>query len=519
MHFPRALLPAVGMALALAGTSAAPAQAQSTQAQPTPPTPEQAKSLESQIGAWLKTATAGALPLPVRPVELTPEGDHYLVRVPLAPLGKVDPADASFTAKARQLDGTRWALDDQQFPSPLTLSTTERVPNPPDEKNPVPTGSHMQPVTYRIKLGQQDAHGIFDTSFASATTSGGTIASIDIEKEGGTAASLTHVDQATSQTTTQPVDPAHVNLLMDATLTGYSTKAALPDGSAFALQAERLHVISGLTGLAHDQLIPLVQLAVDLGRMAKPGSNDQDGPTPAQRAKLHAMLEQAHALLNGGKLDETMDGAKFDLSGNTGALTKAELSFSGDAPADILTAGFGFMLDGLVLDALPPPLAVYVPTHFAIHPTLSNLSVAALTKMGLDATAPAPLPAPGAPGGKTKVPASDFSALYAKGGIDFGFDSLALDVAGMQITGSGKFVSTAPKSVTGQAELSARGLDALIAKAQTDPMLQRAVPVVIFLKGIAHMSGDLAVWQITVNNAKILVNGVDLSALAGSMGK
>jgi hypothetical protein len=29
----------------------------------------------------------------------------------------------------------------------------------------------------------------------------------------------------------------------------------------------------------------------------------------------------------------------------------------------------------------------------------------------------------------------------------------------------------------------------------------------------------LAVWQITVNNAKILVNGVDLSALAGSMGK
>jgi hypothetical protein len=503
MDFPRALLPAVGMALALGGSAAAQAQ----------PTPEHAKSLEAQIGAWLKTATGGAVALPARPVELTPEGDHYLVRVPLAPLGKVDPADAAFTAKARPLDGTRWAVDDEQFPTPVTISTTETVPNPTDDKNPIPNGTHVQPVTYRIKLGQQDAHGIFDTNFASATTSGGTFSSVDIEKEGGTAASLTHIDQATSQTTTQPVDPAHVNLLVDATATGYSTKAAMPDGSAFALEAERLHIVSGLTGVAHEQLIPLVHLVADLGRMAKPGSDTQDGPTPEEKAKLHAMLQQAHALLSGGKLDETMEGAKFDFGGNTGALAKVEMSFSGDAPADLLTAGFGLTLDGLVVDALPPALAVYVPTHFAIHPTLSNLNVAALTKMGLDATA-----AP-APGGKTTRPNADFGSLYAKGGIDFGFDSLALDVAGMQITGSGKFVSTSPKSVTGQAELSARGLDALILKAQSDPMLQQAVPVMIFLKGIARMSGDRAIWQVTVNNAKVMVNGVDLSALTGGLTK
>jgi hypothetical protein len=501
MTFARALLPAIGMAMAIGGTAAAQTQ----------PTPQEAKTLETQIGAWLKTATAGTITFPARPVELTAEGDHYLVRVPLAPLGKVDPADAAFTAKAHQLDGTRWAVDDEQFPTTLTLSTTEMVANPPDDQNPTVHGTHVQPVTYRIKLGQQDAHGILDTKFASATTSGGTVASIDIEKEGGTAASLTHIDRATSQTTTQPVDPAHADLLTDATATGYSTKSALPDGSAFALQAERLHIVSGLTGLAHDKLIPLVQLAADLGRMAKPGSNDQDGPTPEQKAKLRAMLEQAHAILNGGKLDETMEGAKFDFGGNTGAVAKAEVSVSGDAPADMLTAMFGFTLDGLVVDALPPALAVYVPTHFTIHPTLSNVSIGALTKMGLDATAPSP------PGEKTKVPDADFAAMYSKGGIDFGFDSLALDVAGMQIAGSGKFVSTGPKSVTGQAELSARGLDALIAKAQSDPMLQRAVPVVIFLKGIAHMSGDQAVWQITVNNAKVLVNGVDLSALTGGM--
>ena len=503
MYLHRPLLPAFGIALALGGGAAAQ----------TPPTPNQAHALEVQITTWIKTATAGTVALPPRPVQLTPEGDHYLVRVPLAPFGKVDPADAAFTGKARQLDGTRWALDDQQFPPNLTITTTETVPNPPGADNTAPAGTHQQPVTYRIKLGQQDMHGVFDTSFATATTSGGTITSIDIEKEGGAAASLSHIGQMTSQSSTQPVDPAHADVLSDITATSYSTKSAMPDGSAFALQAERLHVVSSLTGLAHDELIPLVHLAADLGRMLKPGQNDKDGPTPEQRAKLHAMLEQAHAILTGGKLDETMEGAKFDIAGASGAFGKAEVSFAGDAPADLLSASFGVTLDGLVLDTLPPALAVYVPSHITFHPTLSNVSVGALTRLGLDATAPVPA------GQKTNVPETDFAALYAKGGIDFGFDSLGLDLAGTQIAGSGKFTSTGPQSVKGQAELTARGLDALVAKAQSDPMLQQAVPVVIFLKGIARTSGDQAVWQITVDNAKVLVNGVDLSALAGGVRK
>jgi hypothetical protein len=33
------------------------------------------------------------------------------------------------------------------------------------------------------------------------------------------------------------------------------------------------------------------------------------------------------------------------------------------------------------------------------------------------------------------------------------------------------------------------------------------------------MSGDRAIWQVTVNNAKVMVNGVDLSALTGGLTK
>jgi hypothetical protein len=107
--------------------------------------------------------------------------------------------------------------------------------------------------------------------------------------------------------------------------------------------------------------------------------------------------------------------------------------------------------------------------------------------------------------------------LFSHGGINVGFDSLGLDIAGTQFAGNGKFNMTGPQTVTGQAEITANGLDALITKAQADPMLAQGVPVIIFLKGIAHTTGEKAVWQITAANNKVLVNGVDLSAMMGAM--
>ena len=511
MDHRRSLTPVLGLALGLALGSLALGAAVPAQAQPTA---KQAEAIEGQITTWLRSASAGLLTLPPRPVELTPEGDHYLVRIPLAPLGKVDPPDAAFTGKAHPLDGTRWALDDQQWPPNLTLRTTETVLDTPDGKTKGAITSHKESVTYRIKLGQQDAHGVFDPAFATPTLSSGTIASIDIEKEGGTAASLTHAGLVTSQSTMQPDDNAHADLLTDVVLNDYSTKSALPDGSAFALQAGRMHVVSAMSAVAHDQIIPLLHMVAELVQMPEPaGGGGASGPTPQQKARLHAMLERAHGLLTGAKIDETMEDAKFQIAGRGGALSKVELTFNGDAPADMLSASFGLTLDGLVLDALPPALAAYVPSHIAIRPTLSNLSLSTLTRMGLAATAPVPA------GQKATAPPADVGALFRQGGIRFGFDTLAFDVAGLDVTGSGAFTSTSPQSVTGQAELTATGLDALIARVQADPMLQQAAPVAIMLKTMARTSGDKSVWQITVDNAKILVNGVDVSALAGAFSR
>ena len=499
----RLLLPALALATALAGAASAQ----------TSPTPEQARSLEAQITAWLKQVTAGSVPLPDRPVELTAEGDHYLVRVPFGRLGKVQPPDAAFTAKARALDGTRWALDDQQFPPNMSFTTIEAVPDAADAKDPSPNGTHNETVTYAVKLGQQDVHGVFDPTYSSPTNNSGTIASFDMTKTGGVGPSTTHIGRFTSQSSTQPIDAGHVNLLVDGSAEGYSIKADMPDNGSFSLEAKRLHLTSAVSGVAHNQMVPVIQSFAALGRLAGTKTGSEDGLSPAEKATLRTLLQKAHALLTGGKVDESLEDIKFDFSGTTGSIGKVEIAFGGDAPQDMLTSDMTFSLDGLKVDGLPPNFADYMPTHISLHPTVSNVSVAALTKMGMDATAPAQ------PGKPATPPDADLKALFAHGGINVGFDHTGLEIAGTTLAATGKFVIANPNSVNGQAEFTAHGLDALVTKMQADPMLAQGVPVVIFLKGIARTTADQSVWQVTVNNTKVLVNGVDLSAMAAGFSK
>ena len=495
-------------ALALLGVLTALGAAAQPQAQPTP---EQAASLGAQITEWLTVNTAGALMVDAQAVQVSPEGDHTLVRVPLTPnQGTMDPADAAFTAIARPLDATRWSVEQQRFPPEITLGMTETVPDPPDAKDPSADGTHTEAATYHITLGQQDLHGIFDTSLATPSTSGGSIASIDVVKQSGAGTMTTHIGPTTTQTAVNPVDVGHADIVSDTQAEGYTLTSAMPDGSEWTIQADRLYGRGTLASLRQGQLVPLFRLIGTATALFKPPAPDApDGPTAEQTAKLHDMLEQSRGMLTGAKAVEGVQGLTFELAGSSGKVGKLEISLDAAAPGNTLSGAVGIVLDGLVLDSVPPPLAAYVPSHIAIHPTVANLDAGVLTKMALDATAPGP-------DGKAPLP-PDAAALFGGGGIAFGFDTLEMSVADAQLTGTGAFTSTGPKSVTGKADLSATGLDGLITRAQADPVLQQAVPVLIFLKGIATTSGDRATWQITVDNAKVLVNGVDLSAMAGSM--
>lgn len=484
-------------ALILAAASAGTALAQPA------PSAEGAKSLEKQIRDALASTGMGSVP--ARPVEMTPDGDHYTMRVPMGEWGKVEPADAAYTANVHMLDGTKWAIDNARFPSDFKITSTMMVPDAPDTKKPSKSGTHSEPLSYSVKIGQQEGHGTFDPTFATATSNDGTISSVDILRTLGSTAKVSHIDKVTSHSATRPIDPAHIDAVSDISAENYASEAALPDGSTFKMTAKAVHVSSDMTGLAHQKVLPLLHEALAVIQMKPPG--DDVKKQVVVNAALRKLLVTAKNLLTGLHVEETGTDIKFDIDDHVGSLTHAVLGLGGDAPQDMLSANMNFILDGLVLADLPPAFAAYVPTHFSIHPTMSNLSVSGLTKMAMDATA--------SPGGS--VPPADFASMFSKGGINIGFDSLGLDIAGAQFSGNGKFVMTGPQSVDGQSEITAHGLDGLIEKAQGDPLLAQGLPVIIFLKGIAHTSGDSAVWLITVAKQKVLVNNVDTSAMLGGM--
>jgi hypothetical protein len=475
----------------------------------TPPSPDQARALQDQIQAQLRQITGGTIDLPNPVVHLTAEGDHYNLRLPLPPMfPRIGPADAAITARVRPLDGGRWGVENELYPSEFTF--TLNVPHP--AATPPDPGPIGVPTTYQFKLGAQDRHGVYDFSGATASTSSGTITSIDMVKTGGGGALLSHTGRISSQTSSQRVDPAHFDFLSDTSAEGYASKFELPDGNTGEFTADRLHVTSTLTGLGTEPLLTVVRMAFEMAATLKTEPHSQT-MTPADRARMHALLAAARGLMTGVKIGEEADGLKFAAGPNSGALSKVEISFGGDAPQDMLSANMAVALEGLVIDSLPPAIATYVPKRFVFRPTASNISVADLTKLGLDATAPAD-PATG----KGEPPVADYEAIFSHGGIKLGFDQLAFDIAGAKFDGTGSFTMTGPQTTTGVAQITADGLDGLISQMQGDRLVAGAAPVVIFLKGIAKMAGNQAVWQVTVDDKKVLVNGVDLGAMVNAMG-
>ncbi len=500
-------LPACLPALAVAGLLSAPVNAQTTA------TPAQAQALQDQIQAALESvvgqSVAGASAKRPKPwAQVSAAGDHYQLSLALAPLIQgLQPATAAFTAELRPLPAGGWAVDNEQYPSEFEIITHQPTP-PPPQPGDNRAGDLPRTATYQVKLGAQDEHATLDPASLAVSSSSGTIASADIVKTGGLGASLTHLGRISNQSSTRPSTPGHYDVLADVAVEGYAAQFADPDMVRSEVNAERLHVSATITGIS---AAALRQVSLNLSHAPRFGR--APALTPEQRAQLRQFLLAAQGLLTGAQLDEEADGLKFDIAGHSGALHKIELTLAGQAPQDMLSASMGITLEGLTLDELPSGFAAYLPSRIAFRPTVSNLSVADLTKLALDDLNPSPDPAPGQP----TLPLPDYQALFSHGGIQVGFDQLALDLAGAQFAGTGSFTLTGPQTLNGAAQITAHGLDDLVARLQADPAAAQAAPAILLLKGIAKTTPDGAVWQVTVQDRKVLVNGLDLGAMAAAM--
>jgi hypothetical protein len=462
--------------------------------------PDQAQALQQQLKDWLAGALGPVIKLPTLPWRITGAGDHYLVTWPIPGLEN-SAGDIAATATLRPLDGGRWSVDDVK--APPQASFTVVVPNSGD----IAMGG---PMKVAFSIGSQDTHAIIDPGLATASKLHMDLGTVAITTETAKERQEQHVDRYLVDTSLTPAQDGRLDLAMDATMQGWKSGAEVNGGSAVAIGAQTMHALGRIDGVSRDRATSLFA-AVGALLGALPGDVMEKGSkatwSAAARVQLRHVIEATQDMLTAVKLEETIDGLQVEVVGMGGvAMKHLQIGFGGEAPEGKVHAWFDIGLDGLETPSLPPKLAAYLPHHFEVKPSLSGLRSADLVKLAIDATEE---------GADNDTLAPDIAALLSHGGADIGIETLSFDLGPAKVEGSGHIVMQSPVSWRGEAHLTATGLDALTAQSRDDPLLQKALPVLILLRGLAKPDGDRLAWDIVSDGPAVSVNGVDLSQLGG----
>ena len=163
------------------------------------------------------------------------------------------------------------------------------------------------------------------------------------------------------------------------------------------------------------------------------------------------------------------------------------------------------MADGIQAPDLPlsPAQRELVPRRVALRPVVSGIAASDFIRLLLDATDPDQPRAP------------DLNRLFSRGGLVVGLESFALDLGGASFKGNARVAAPTPMSVGGEGQVTATGFEGLLDRVKAVPEFRGAVPALAFAKGIARTAGERLVWDLTYRDGRMLVNDVDLSAMAG----
>jgi hypothetical protein len=441
-------------------------------------------SLEQQLRAWLSGLTGVAVPeLPLR---ITPEGDHYRAALPI---GSGDKA-GSISATLRPLDGGRWAVED--FALPPTSHFTMRVPAPDDPTRTVPAEA-------TLNLAGQDGRMLVDPSLAGPSSFEARLRGVTLDVAGGGQEQHQQMDRYETHGTATPAAGGRLDFVQDATLEGWRIAAQPASGEPFALQARTLRANARLDGLNLDRLAPVVRAVLAL-------TAAQEGDEAATRAALHRLVEALRDSVRSGRIEESFDHLQIAMAGQEATIGTLRLAFAADAPDSRLAGSIGLEMAGLEIPSLPPGFTPWVPRRIVLHPVLSGVGVAELTRLALAATATPP---------DDQARDAALAALFNGPGVTIGVDPLTIELPAARLDASGSVVVRGPDRYAGHAKVVLTGFDALMAQAQDDPNLRDAAPVLILARGLAKPEGDHLVWDVVASESGATVNGVDISSLAG----
>lgn len=464
-------------------------------------TPEQAQALERSLREWLATTLGPSAQIPQRLVQITADGDHYDVAVPLG-----NTADApELTATARHLEGTKWSIEDITWPSPAQFTINmPQVNRSGDQSQPA-----VGPVTYNLTLGEQSGRVTLDTSQATPTTMNSNVQNMDLRVSGAQLQQSSHVERATSTAVVSPVRNGRVDVTSDATIEGYQISSQAGD-QALQIAMGRLRMTNELTGVSQDRVVQILQTVTKA--MARAGNKGAQGGAdsgpPLDPASTRALLQVVADTAGAISITESLERLSWTYGMYSGTLGLGRFGLAARNEAGMLRGEMELGMEALGLPGLPlGEMASLIPTKLTLRPSVSGVAVADLLRLS-NASSEGRQPSP-----------EDLQALFSHGGITAGLDSFSIDVAGSNFAGMGKLVFAGPDSFTGTAQITATNLDLLQQRvASMPPIAAQALPVFILAKGIGRTVGNQMVWDITYRNGAVLVNGQDLSAMAGGGG-
>ena len=450
-----------------------------------------AQSLQDQMHAWLASLLGpGGNPASLTPT-VTAADDHY--QLTLAIPGLV--GDDTASARLRPLDGGRWALDAIQLPASMQFNA-----HLPDTG-----GSPGGATAFSLTLGSQQSHALVDPALNSRSELDIDLHNLLLRSDGPHAHQEQRIGEYRVSASLQPAQAGTLDFDQSATITGWSSLSQLEGKPAVTFGADRLSMSGRIAGLDRDQAGVLLTAASGLLATlpAKAAAQGAAAPlSPEERAALHQLVLGLRGIFTSVHGEETIDGLHVALAGmGEATINHVRFGVGGDAPHGLLHAWLDVTLDGLTVANLPPQAAGLVPHHVVLRPSLGGIPADALMKLALEATEPN--------ANQAQVEA-EAESLLTTGGATLGLEKLGFDVGPADVQGTGHVTVTGPMQYRGEAHLTATGLDALIDRAHGDPMLQRAIPMLIMLRGFAKPEGDHLVWNVLANDGEVTVNGIEL---------
>lgn len=454
--------------LGLAAWSAAPtlARAQAT--------PQNARRLEQEIQAGLTALIGPAVMLPPRPVELTAQGDHYDLAVPLAGSGAL-----RLTAKASQGQDGVWTLEDPAWASPATAVL------------PI-----LDQPRLKLTISQQSGQITYDPSFASASVADTAVHGADLVTRSEYNDVLLHVDRGENHTVLGPDVGGRVEVSRQAVLVGLRL-IHHDHGSRHweGLLASRLRLSLQLTGVSRARTQELVQ------GVAATASSAERPSTETLEALFDALADEVLAPsveLGVEDLDVLVDGENY-------GLRKGKLAVAFDARGGSLKAELGLQAEGpRAINGGDDPLLLMLPEKIAVQATASGLADAAAAQFFKDWFM-----------GERASP-ENVAALFSPG-IKLDVQAASVELFGATIAASGSDMMTGPDRYDGSFRVTATNLDLLLRQMSSDPDLSGNVSSLLLLMGLGRVEGGQLVWDVRARNQRVLVNGQDLFALAARL--